>query len=119
MRLYLRGEGREDLVERLAGEGGVEGLGKGEVGVDDIRNLMIGVHLAVLSEAMTFCEKIGVSTDLIYDIVSNAAGSSAAFVKHFAEMQKGKWSLRSVAGVDGIRDRLVSFSFLDRLGLAD
>lgn len=78
------------------------------VTVSDIKDLMVGVHLAAMTEAMSFCEHLGIDTDLMYDIVSNAAGSSAIFVKTFRDMQRGKWSMGSVPGVEKIRDGLVS-----------
>ena len=78
--------------------------------VDEIEILMIGVHLAVINEAMCFCEKLGIDTDLMFDIVSNAAGSSAVFVKNFKQMQKDAWLLRSVPGISDLRDRLVRSS---------
>jgi hypothetical protein len=77
--------------------------------VETIKDLMVGVHLAAVAEAMKFSEHLGLDTDLVYDIVSNAAGASAAFLMGFEEMRKGGWSLKAVTGVDKIRDRLVSF----------
>lgn len=104
VRLYL--PGRPDLVSQQA-----KSFVPSEspaVSVIDVQDLMIGVHLAAMSEAVSFCGPLGIDTDLMFDIVSNAAGSSAVFVKHFKEMQEGKWSLRSITGVGEIRDRLVS-----------
>ncbi|KAG8532286.1 uncharacterized protein KY384_003927 [Bacidia gigantensis] len=64
--------------------------------ISDIEIMLISVHLVGMSEAMQFCEHLGIETDLMFDIVSNAAGASAVFSKYFTQMQKGSWSLRSV-----------------------
>lgn len=104
VRLYL--PGREDLVEHEAKP--FHYSESPSVEVDDIRNLMTGVHLAAMTEAMSFCEHLGIDPDLMFDIVSHAAGASAIFSKCFKEMQKGKWSLKSVAGIEEVRDKLVS-----------
>lgn len=122
VRLYL--PGREELVRERArlravgedgGDGDSDGAGRGLVGVcaDDIRDLMVGVHLAAMSEAMAFCETLGIDTELMYDIVSNAAGASEVFEKYFRQMSKTGWGLKGVEGVEEIRTRLVSsfFSF--------
>ena len=65
----------------------------------DIEFLLIGVHVAVISEAMAFCEKLGIDTDIMFDIVSNAAGSSVIFSHMFKNMQRENWSLKGVLGV--------------------
>ena len=105
VRLYL--PGRENLVEHEAKP--FHYSESPSVEVDDVRNLMIGVHLAAVSEAMSFCEHLGIDASLMFDIVTHAAGASAIFLKTFKEMQKGAWCLQSVTGVETIRDRLVNF----------
>lgn len=48
-----------------------------------MRDLLVGVHLAAMSEAMAFCEVLGIDTELTYDIVLNAAGATVArFLKN-------------------------------------
>jgi 3-hydroxyisobutyrate dehydrogenase len=106
VRLYLPGRG--DLVAKQAGLA-TDVNPTSPITVETIKDLMLGVHLAAVAEAMKFSEHLGLDTDLVYDIVTNAAGASAAFLMSFEEMRKGAWSLKAVAGVDGIRDRLVSF----------
>ena len=76
--------------------------------ITDIEDLLIGVHLAVISEAMAFCERLGLDVELMFDIVSNAAGSSAVFVKTFDGLRTGGWSLKAVHDVERIQNRLVS-----------
>ena len=60
---------------------------------------------------MSFCDFLGLDSDLIFDIVSNAAGASQVFVKYFAEMRRGKWVLGCVDEVEGFVEDLVSFLF--------
>ena len=78
------------------------------INISDIEDLMVGVHLAVISEAMSFCEHLGIDPDLMFDIVSNAAGASTMFIKAFADMRNAAWSLKAVKGVEEISHRLVS-----------
>ena len=76
--------------------------------IGDIETLMTGVHLAAVSEAMSFCERLSIDVDLMFDIVSNAAGSSNIFLEAFADMRNGAWSLSAVKGIDQLRRRFVS-----------
>lgn len=105
VRLYL--PGRDDLVAKQAGTGSEANLTSG-ITVDTIKDLMVGVHLAAVAEAMKFSDHLGLDTDLVFDIVTNAAGASAAFLMGFEQMRRKDWSLKAIIGVDGIRDRLVS-----------
>ena len=112
VRLYLLG--RPELVVERAGRAAVGGEGAGAGGgicVSDVEDLLVGVHVAVMSEAMAFCEMLGIDAELMYDIVSNAAGASRIFQHRFREMRKGGWGLKGVEGVEGIRERLVSDCF--------
>lgn len=106
VRLYL-----PNTPELVAERAGVAAEGSGQasmMAVDDIRDLMVAVHLAAMSEAMAFCERLGIDAELMYDIVSNAAGASRVFVKYFRGLKEGKWGLKGVDGVEGVRERLVS-----------
>lgn len=105
VKLYLHG-GREELVVERS-QGGLEGVPI-VVSVEDIKDLMVGVHLVGMAEAMGFCKHLGIDAELMFDIVANAAGATAVFAKYFEDMRRGNWSLRSVPGVEGIRDRMVS-----------
>ena len=113
VRLYLP-EGEPALVEKQALS--FSSVDAPKVSLHDIENLIVGVHLAAMSEAMRFCEHLKIDTDIMYDIVSNAAGASAVFTKFFQEMRRGKWSLKSLYEVEAIKERLVSYS-IDSLGI--
>lgn len=112
VRLYLNG--RPGLVVERAGRPVVRNHGcAGRVpGItaSEIQDLLVGVQLAVMSEAMAFCEILGIDTELMYDIVSNAAGASRGFQKKFRDMKENRWVVKGVQGGEGIRDRLVSFA---------
>ena len=111
VRLYLPDSMPGLVMERagVATSGGTEG-GGGEsvISLFDIQDLMVGVHLATMSEAMAFCEKLEIDAELMYDIVSNAAGASKVYGKYFGEMKKAGWGLKGMRGIDGIRQRFVS-----------
>lgn len=106
VRLYMSQEPK--LVRELVNA--PSGPKVSRVSIKDIEGLMVGVHLAVISEAMAFCECLGIDADLMFDIVSNAAGASNMFVTNFADMRRGVWSLKAVKNIEQIRHRLVSFS---------
>ena len=104
VRLYL--PNKPNLVEEQAGSFVPSEAPKIELG--DIESLMIGVHLGAMSEAMRFCEHLGIDTDLMFDIVSNAAGASAVFVKYFEEMKRNNWAIEKIAEASDIKQRVVS-----------
>ena len=106
VRLYL--PGRWDLVAQQA----EDFVAKDSlITIDDIKDLMVGVHFAAMTEAMAFCEHFGVDTDLMFDIVDNAAGVTVVFTRTFKEIQKAKWSLKPAPGGAKIRNGLVSHRF--------
>lgn len=83
--------------------------------IQDIIDIFIGVHLAVSAEALGFTEAIGLNTDVIYDIISKAAGSNVQFVEFVPHMKKPTWSLNDVESAKNTALRLVS-SFSQYLG---
>lgn len=78
------------------------------ISAGDITDLMVGVYLATLSEAMVFCERLDIEAELMYDVVTNAAGASEVFEKYFGQMREVGWSFQGVKGAEEVRDRLVS-----------
>ncbi|KAL8979100.1 MAG: hypothetical protein Q9205_005486, partial [Flavoplaca limonia] len=71
-----------------------------------IQDIMIGVHTATITEAMRFCEHLGVDKTLMYDIVSNAAGNSKVFENYFRGMGMEGWSVEGIEEADVIVGRL-------------
>ncbi|KAL8710581.1 MAG: hypothetical protein Q9220_004805 [cf. Caloplaca sp. 1 TL-2023] len=104
VRLYLPGQ--NDLVAKRAGS--PSDAGSRETTWETIQDLLIGVHLASITEAMSFCEYLGVDTEMMYDIVSNAAGSTRVFEKFFERVKGNGWKLKGIADAESIRERLVS-----------
>ena len=80
----------------------------GQISIDDVKNLLVGVHLAVASEAMSFSKHLGIDPELMLDIVSNAAGASNIFIETFAELRRAAWSLKAMTKAEQIRLSLVS-----------
>lgn len=106
VRLYLPG-GPELVMERAGKAEGGDGR-EVMISVDDIADLMVGVHLAAMSEAMAFCARLGIDARLMFDIVSNAAGASRVFERYFGHMREEGWGLK---GLEEVRERLVSTAF--------
>ena len=105
LRLYLPQQC--GLVHELVNASADTNIANG-ITIGDIETLMMGVHLAAVSEAMSFCERLSIDVDLMFDIVSNAAGSSKMFLDNFASMRNGDWSLSAVKGIDQLKRRFVS-----------
>lgn len=103
VRLYL--PGRENLVEHEAKP--LHYSESPSVDVEDIRNLMTCAHLVTMTEAMSFCEHLGIDTDIMFDIVAHSAGASAVFLKAFKGMQKDEWSLKSVPNIVWLQNEVV------------
>ncbi|KAL8754116.1 MAG: hypothetical protein Q9184_005213 [Pyrenodesmia sp. 2 TL-2023] len=112
VRLYLASQ--PDLVATRAGQ---SSSATPTVSLETIEVIMIAVHLVAMSEAMSFCAYLGIDVGLMYDIVSNAAGSSAVFIKYFQKMEEDGWKLQ---GMPEVGERLVSlipFLFAPLLGV--
>ncbi|KAL9613807.1 MAG: hypothetical protein Q9167_001654 [Letrouitia subvulpina] len=105
VRLYLPGKG--DLVVKQT-DSSPDSKSR-SITVDTIKDLLIGVHLIGMIEAMSFCDQLGIEATLMHSIVLNAAGASNTFREAFTPAEKGNWSLKRVPGVEKIRDKLVSF----------
>ncbi|KAI4251378.1 MAG: hypothetical protein L6R42_008408 [Xanthoria sp. 1 TBL-2021] len=75
---------------------------------ETIRDIMIAVHIAAVTEAMGFCEYLGIDVALMYDIVSNAAGNSRVFEQSFKRMGKKGWRVDGLEEAEQIVQRLVS-----------
>ncbi|KAL8848194.1 MAG: hypothetical protein Q9221_006763 [Calogaya cf. arnoldii] len=73
---------------------------------ETIRDLMLGVHTASITEAMSFCEYLGIDIGLMYDIVSNAAGNSQVFKEYFTRMREKGWGIAGLDDAEGIKERL-------------
>ncbi|WP_163980946.1 NAD-binding protein, partial [Raoultella ornithinolytica] len=66
----------EAIAERLYRVGDEVGLGST---VKTIHQLLAGVHIAVAAESMALAAKAGIDLNMMYDIVTHAAGNSWMF----------------------------------------
>uniref|UniRef100_A0A0C9S8F2 TSA: Wollemia nobilis Ref_Wollemi_Transcript_4673_4554 transcribed RNA sequence n=1 Tax=Wollemia nobilis TaxID=56998 RepID=A0A0C9S8F2_9CONI len=57
-----------------------------------VNQLLAGVHLAAAAEAMVLGAKAGLNTRILYNIISNAAGSSWVFVDRVPQMVNGDYT---------------------------
>lgn len=67
------------------------GIGAGSK-VKMVNQLLAGVHLAAAAEAMVLGAKAGIDTRILYNIISNAAGSSWIFVDRVPQMVNGDYT---------------------------
>ena len=75
--------------------------------MQDIIDIFIGGHLAATAEAMGFTEAVGLDTNVMYDIISKAAGSNTQFVENVPKMKKPTWSLKDVSAAEEVAQKLV------------
>ena len=108
-RLYLPNQ--HDLVAKQAASASSDA--SSGITQKTIEDLMVGVHLVAVAEAMSFCDHIGIDSVLMYDIVSNAAGASKVFVKAFDSLRRANWSLKAAPDAVATRDRLVRGAIMD------
>ncbi|EFJ29345.1 hypothetical protein SELMODRAFT_440731 [Selaginella moellendorffii] len=60
-----------------------------------VNQLLAGIHLVVAAEAVALGARAGLDTQLVFDIISNAAGSSWMFVDRVPRMLSGDYSSHS------------------------
>ena len=64
-----------------------------------IHQLLAGVHIAVAAEAMALASRAGVSLDLMYDVVTHAAGNSWMFENRMPRVLAGDYQARSAVDI--------------------
>ncbi|PJG58216.1 L-threonate dehydrogenase [Aeromonas cavernicola] len=64
-----------------------------------IHQLLAGVHIAVGAEAMALASRAGISLDLMYDVVTHAAGNSWMFENRMARVLTGDYQARSAVDI--------------------
>ncbi|KAL8808274.1 MAG: hypothetical protein Q9200_004341, partial [Gallowayella weberi] len=111
VRLYLP-PSQPDLVARQAGSSlsnpsaNASTKSPHNITWETIRDIMLGVHIVSVTEAMSFCEHLGIDAALMYDIVSHAAGTSQGFEGAFNGMKKKKWGIKGIEWGAEVGDRL-------------
>lgn len=78
--------------ERLYRVGNEVGLGST---VKTIHQLLAGVHIAVAAESMALAAKAGIDLDMMYDIVTHAAGNSWMFENRMQHVLEGDYTPKS------------------------
>ncbi|NNK94568.1 MAG: NAD(P)-dependent oxidoreductase [Desulfobacterales bacterium] len=64
-----------------------------------IHQLLAGVHIAVGAEAMAMAAKAGISLDMMYEVVTNAAGTSWMFENRMKHVVDGDYTPRSMVDI--------------------
>lgn len=64
-----------------------------------VHQLLAGVHIAVAAEAMAMAKKAGIPLDIMYDVVTNAAGNSWMFENRMAHVLKGDYTPLSAVDI--------------------
>lgn len=106
-RLYLP-QHPEDTIHEMTKPGKQTNDSDEDITIQDIVDIFVGGHLAAAAEAMGLAEASGINTDVMYNIISNAAGANSQFIDHVPKMTKPTWSLRDVPEAKGVSIKLVS-----------
>ena len=64
-----------------------------------IHQLLAGVHIAVGAEAMAMAAKAGIPLDMMYKVVTNAAGNSWMFENRMKHVVEGDYSPKSMVDI--------------------
>lgn len=64
-----------------------------------VHQLLAGVHIAVGAEAMALAAKANIPLDLMYDVVTNAAGNSWMFENRMKHVVDGDYSPKSMVDI--------------------
>lgn len=84
------------------------GVHKPALELQDIVDIMKGVHLAATAESKGFTEAIGLNAEQMYGIVCGAAGWNVQFEHYAPMMSKGPWYLQEIPEAKEIGAKLVS-----------
>lgn len=105
--MTVMASGSKQTFERLqpvlaAVAGKVYNIGE-EIGlgatVKIIHQLLAGVHIAAGAEAMALAAKAGIPLDLMYDVVTNAAGNSWMFENRMKHVVEGDYTPLSMVDI--------------------
>ena len=93
-------EALKPLLDAVAGKvyniGSEIGLG---ASVKIVHQLLAGVHIAVAAEAMAMAAKAGIPLDIMYDVVTNAAGNSWMFENRMKHVLEGDYTPLSAVDI--------------------
>ena len=90
------------LLQAMGSSDGVYNCGEAGMGstVKMVHQLLAGTHIAAAAEALSLAAKAGVDVQLMYDVVSKAAGSSWMFMDRGSRMiQDGEPEVKSALSI--------------------
>ncbi len=64
-----------------------------------IHQLLAGVHIAAAAEAMALAARAGIPLDVMYDVVTHAAGNSRMFENRMQHVVDGDYTPRSAVDI--------------------
>ncbi|KAM6484901.1 NAD binding domain of 6-phosphogluconate dehydrogenase-domain-containing protein [Trichoderma sp. SZMC 28011] len=102
-RLYLRNQ-PEDAVHQLTKS--TLDPKNAAISLEEITDIMVGVHLAATAESKGFTQAVGLDTNQMFDIVCGAAGWNVQFEKYAPKMTKGPWYLQNIEEAKEIGSKL-------------
>lgn len=103
--LYLP-SAQPSLVHEMA-EADVKMASSHKVSKDTIVDLLAGIHLAASVEGMAFCKHLDIPRQIMYEIISKAAGWNAMFTKHIPGMlEKDVWTLEACPAAEEVGAKL-------------
>lgn len=80
----------------------------GCITLQDIEDIMAGVHLAATAESRAFTDAVGLHRGQMFDIVCGAAGWNRQFERYAPRMRKGPYYLQEIDGARQYGVKLVS-----------
>lgn len=107
VQLYLP-KSQGDLVS-LASSADVNMAKSHQVSKDTIVHLLAGIHLAGSIEGMAFCKHLGVDRNIMYEIISKAAGWNAMFTRPDtiqAMLANDQWTLADCPAAEQVGHNL-------------
>jgi 3-hydroxyisobutyrate dehydrogenase len=108
LRLYLLGRGNI----RSGSLADVKPASTSSVTVKTIKDLLVGVHLAATAEIVSFAQILGISSQLLYEVIKDAAGTNKIFMLAYPQMQShGSGSITAVPFSNKVGDSLVRSTF--------
>ncbi|GME40158.1 hypothetical protein NW762_010760 [Neofusicoccum parvum] len=92
-RLFLPGRSRDAIHQQTKA---TTDATHAVISLQDIEDIMVGVHLAATAESQGFTQAVGLNADQMFDIICGAAGWNVQFKRYAPKMKQGPWYLREI-----------------------